>query len=34
MDGAPSVIRSDNDHHGTLDAEVGAVHLVTEICHE
>ena len=31
MDGAPLMIRFDNDHHGTLDAEVGAVHPITVI---
>jgi hypothetical protein len=27
----PLMIRFDNDHHGTLDAEVGAVHSITVI---
>jgi hypothetical protein len=31
-DGAPLMIRFDNDHHGTLDAEGGAVHHITESC--
>jgi hypothetical protein len=31
MDGAPLMIRFDNDHHGTFDAGVGAVHPITVI---
>jgi hypothetical protein len=31
MDGAPLMIRFDNDHHGRFDAEVGAVHPITAI---
>ncbi|HZF33434.1 MAG TPA: hypothetical protein VE914_06505, partial [Candidatus Angelobacter sp.] len=34
MDGAPLMIRFDNDHHGTLDAEVGAVHPITVILNQ